>query len=1009
MLLKLLEMIYKGVCNGLSGVFPANRCRLLQQDDGDIQTTQLASSEQEQQTYHSQDQTAYSSQQHDRNQGQHQDEHDVPQRCKQDARGETAHSRKGLHGLDQPTDRSTHGSLALGEAVSTTNVNASLPPSTAEIGLRSYTHLQHVDHISLTSSSSSPASTFSAHANVPQVHSPPPEPPMYGPLDTEEVLLPPNWSATTNSKGRLYYYNVLTKETSWRLPSTTTITTIGTTHPSAGQELHTDHVSSSINDANQCAEMLSQDPEDHINEEYLPEGWNSAQDEDGSQYFFNESTGETTWDRPTSPGMQRSSFQSSLVPEASSVPQGSSPVTSQSSSVQASASHSAARAAPKRQPSIDENMLQNQLLGLSLSEEELHALELSQLPPEKIQRKGSLRVKSQKVSTNATISSWKEYWVVVYKGFLLFYRDDGGVIRSTLSLKASSDSINKVKQVMQVMPAGCFDVEKITIELPANGQSLTKKKNVFHITPGSSVRLLLQDASGGDERAWFRDIQASLASRKVDEISGLEEPYLIQILKRQTAGSGEASGLKMNKKIEEKDLKTYKGPLKMEKTRGIRNMVAQGIHVPRRKSGQDERLRLSADEDVPSATQQTDGSQRTSTSRPFTNLKNKSSSDQFKDSTAFRKDGDGQMERQTEIAQDIGSPGSGVHHGKKTRLTNMSRNFFSKDKDKDKEREKERDKEKDKEKEKSKDRIKEKYKDKGKDKDSKHYSGSKSVQGGSPVFGGSLTVEPGRTIPKVVELCVKTIEARGLSTAGIYRVSGHMGSIQNMKRAFNEGSNVEKLIDKEHDVNTIAALLKLYFRELREPVMLFDFYPSFIAAADIEDYNEKLYTIKSLVHSLPEPNFNTLQYLMMHLGRVQDQYHTTKMDSANLAICFAPNLLRQEVNDLTSIINTGKQSSIIDTLIEQREWVFDPYPEEDEDEIEEVYQEAQLQDHEQERQQSQHHIEQGQQSHQDIHQYQNEFSERENTTAPPAYVEPENQHPLQLQPEKGPKSLLDPS
>lgn len=73
---------------------------------------------------------------------------------------------------------------------------------------------------------------------------------------------------------------------------------------------------------------------------------------------------------------------------------------------------------------------------------------------------------------------------------------------------------------------------------------------------------------------------------------------------------------------------------------------------------------------------------------------------------------------------------------------------------------------------------------------------------------------------------------------------------------------------------------------------------------------------------------------MMHLGHIQDQYQTTKMDSANLAICFAPNLLRQEVDDLTSIINTGKQSSIVDTLIEQREWVFDPYPEEDEEDEE---------------------------------------------------------------------------
>lgn len=94
-----------------------------------------------------------------------------------------------------------------------------------------------------------------------------------------------------------------------------------------------------------------------------------------------------------------------------------------------------------------------------------------------------------------------------------------------------------------------------------------------------------------------------------------------------------------------------------------------------------------------------------------------------------------------------------------------------------------------------------------------------------------MTVESGRTVPKVVELCVKAIEARGLATAGIYRVSGHMASIQNLKRAFNEGLDVEKLIEKEPDVNTIAALLKLYFRELREPLMLFDFYPSFIAAA----------------------------------------------------------------------------------------------------------------------------------------------------------------------------------
>jgi len=79
---------------------------------------------------------------------------------------------------------------------------------------------------------------------------------------------------------------------------------------------------------------------------------------------------------------------------------------------------------------------------------------------------------------------------------------------------------------------------------------------------------------------------------------------------------------------------------------------------------------------------------------------------------------------------------------------------------------------------------------------------------------------------------------------------------------------------------------------------------------------------------------------MMHLGHVQDQYEATKMDSANLALVFAPNLLRQEVDDISSIINTGKQSSIIDTLVEQREWVFDPYPAEEEEEEEEQQQQG---------------------------------------------------------------------
>ncbi|KAG0349616.1 Rho GTPase-activating protein 12 [Podila humilis] len=734
---------------------------------------------------------------------------------------------------------------------------------------------------------------------------PPPEPSECI-SEGEEALLPLNWSVTTNSNGRIYYFNVITKESSWKRPSVSSAQATA----SLKQETHANERCIKLDNGLAHEERI-------IAQDTLPHGWNSACDEDGSMYFFNASTGETTWDKPTNPGAYLDSecvrFQS---PEAAEQQGGQFDVNF-----------------PLMVPITSPN-----LYGI------VYILQtLNQLPSEDVDRRGSLRVKSQKVTANTTISSWKDYWVVVYKGFLLFYRDDSGAIKGAYSLKASSDTLSKIRHATQAKPSGCFDAGKVSVELATKEQALTKKKNVFHITPGTNVRLLLQDSTGNDVMGWVRDIQASLANRRHDESLGTDQTYLVKILRRQTSGGGEASGLKMNKKIEEKEMKSANkslNPLKLDKARGIRSIVAQGIHVPRRKSTQDERLRLPDEdtlvEDLHDEAQSLN--HQKGTAGRLSTTKRTSSREQSKDLWRDSEQDSGSSIVSNPIAgvgaypSSTGGPGVPVlaAQNTKAKLSNMSRNFFSKDKDSDKTKDRPKDKGKDK----HKDKEKEKDKDKDNGRDSK-----KTAVRSTQVFGGSLTVEPGMSIPRVVELCVESIEARGLSTAGIYRVSGHMSSIQNLKRAFNEGQDVERLIAKEPDVNNIAALLKLYFRELKEPLMLFDFYPSFISAADIEDYNEKLYTIKSLVHSLPAPNFDTLQYLMMHLGRIQGQYQTTKMDSANLAICFAPNLLRQEVDDLTSIINTGKQSSIVDTLIEQREWVFDPYPEdEDEEEDEEQLQ-----------------------------------------------------------------------
>ncbi|KAF9971833.1 hypothetical protein BGZ73_005126 [Actinomortierella ambigua] len=984
------------------------------------------------------------------------------------------------------------------------------------------------------------------------------------------VALPPHWTAVAveGQEDERYFYNVITNETSWDPPEGTIFAQGGeqtkqqSFHQHQQQQHHDakEHGGNAHAAINKTASLDTFASHSEATLDPLPTGWSSAQDEAGREYFFNEITGETTWDRPRSAQQSAHPVNAVLPDHHSAGQEGSAHAGADNDKRISNTTSSASLNVPKRQTSSDEGMLQSQILHLSLTESEMQMLQLDHLPSEQIERRGPLRVKTQKTSTNATISSWKDYYMVVYLGYLLLYRDDHGAIKQAyagLSAAAggsggggsaisglatgngskglsagsgSNDSLappqlqqkqastgssmhqgvggsnSKHAQAMRVKPSGCFDADKLVIELSTKEKALTKKKNCFCITPiGSHVRLLLQDlaaSSSGVEtnKLWVHDIQASLTKRKASEAAGLEDSQLTQLLRRQTSGTQDTSStLKMNKKIEqsdqkmmllaEKDKEKDKDKDKEKsRTSGIRGIVAHGL--PRRRSTQDERLKLPPEDLDAQQSSQSPSSQPSQQPLPPPHqqpqpqhpgsptsphhhhgqeeesseglfgrplLSNRKSSRErttqrmsssgllssFKSSSASSNNSNSssahgvtsspqhgsqeftseethphpqqQIQDQTQRQKSPGpqralsptqsqvtssstgsspSIGTSAAQNAKARLSNMSRNFFSsKDKDKEKEKDKDKDKERlkeqqqrDKEKEKEKERersqskedrsvkkdkkddkekdfrqkVKEKVKakmdkdrkDKDKDKatkkDLKASSPSTSAVGsgvgssganaaknsGVPaVFGGYLKVEQHQTIPKVVELCVTAIEQRGLSTAGIYRVSGHMGSIQNLKRAFNDGLDVEKMVAKEGDINTIAALLKLYFRELKEPLMMFELYPHFIAAADISEYNEKLYFIKELVHSLPEPNFSTLKYLMMHLGRVQDHYQYTKMDSANLAICFAPNLLRQEVDDLTSIINTGKQSSIVDTLIEQREWIFDPYPtEEDEEE-----------------------------------------------------------------------------
>ncbi|XP_076129591.1 rho GTPase-activating protein 24 isoform X2 [Alosa pseudoharengus] len=155
--------------------------------------------------------------------------------------------------------------------------------------------------------------------------------------------------------------------------------------------------------------------------------------------------------------------------------------------------------------------------------------------------------------------------------------------------------------------------------------------------------------------------------------------------------------------------------------------------------------------------------------------------------------------------------------------------------------------------------------------------------------------------PLVVEQCVDFIRERGLTEVGLFRQPGQATLVKELQEAFDAG---EKPSFDSTDVHTVASLLKLYLRELPEPLVPFSRYPDFLICGKriSADKKQGLLELRSLLHDLPVANFNLLNYICQFLSEVQTYSSSNKMSIENLATVFGPNILRPKAEDPESII-----------------------------------------------------------------------------------------------------------
>ncbi|XP_072921344.1 rho GTPase-activating protein 24 isoform X3 [Hemitrygon akajei] len=159
-----------------------------------------------------------------------------------------------------------------------------------------------------------------------------------------------------------------------------------------------------------------------------------------------------------------------------------------------------------------------------------------------------------------------------------------------------------------------------------------------------------------------------------------------------------------------------------------------------------------------------------------------------------------------------------------------------------------------------------------------------------------------RLAPTLVEQCADFIRQRGLKEEGLFRLPGQANLVKELQEAFDCGE--KPLFDSNTDVHTVASLLKLYLRELPEPVIPYAKYDEFLLCAKLltKEQETGMKELLKQVKTLPPVNFNLLKYICRFLDEVQSYSDVNKMSVQNLGTVFGPNILRPKVEDPVTIM-----------------------------------------------------------------------------------------------------------